>query len=1330
MQEPTSITTQRELLRTLRESNTQLATSVEAAERKQNQIAQVWDEFENLTTSWGLHTQKVAGTALVATNDGNAAAESNDAMKMLQRKLSSIRQMSNEASMDWKVVKTWSVDRGGFLGGKSVYLAFSSASPMLAAATPDGKVSIWNYSQLSEAETLHLSNTGVPNDIRFSSDGSKIAVLYPSGVGVVVVCDVTSGKELYAASAEAIDFSPDSFHIAIIEFKYVPAKALGQPYDKFNGANAYVMDAQDGTKLYSLVNSWGRLWKIAFSPDNKTIAVEQGGGVITIWGADAETHMVIATLQPKKRGILEGGFRKLRFSPNGRWLAAVGNGKVIQVWDTTSHEQLPLWQPFNKEFVDIQFSPQSDILAAANSDKSVTFWSVPDGKVLATLDFAQLEELTSISFSAGWQYMAVGGAGSVILLQAMKPSLPALASDFAQSYAVAEFWYKRESERVVAAHYRTIETRIANQRQQLISELDYPNQPALHSWDDDIWQSWRLGNSKPDVTRVGVISPEGNAIRALPAFTPIVGGRNLILESSGAAKAAANKAMQSVMLRLLASVPPGKLRFTMIDPVGLGQNFAPFMKLADYDDQLVTSKAWTEPHHIEQRLADVAEHMENVIQKYLRNEYQSIEEYNEKAGEVAEPYRVLAIANFPVNFSEAAARRLVSIAANGPRCGVYVIVTVDTEQPMPHGFNLADLERTATVIKHDGSRFVWDDDDFRDCQLELDSPPEPAIFDRIIKAVGEGAKSASRVEVPFERIAPPPAEWWQASSRDGISVALGRSGASKQQMLELGKGTAQHVLVGGKTGSGKSTLLHVLITNLALKYSPQEVELYLVDFKKGVEFKTYASYQLPHARVIAVESEREFGLSVLQGLDVEMRRRGDLFRKAGAQNIAEYRNDSGQPCPRIMLIVDEFQEFFTEDDSISQQATLLLDRLVRQGRAFGVHVLLGSQTLAGAYSLARSTIDQMAVRIALQCSEADARLIMSDDNPAARLLSRPGEAIYNDANGRVEGNNNFQVVWMSDDVREDYLRRIRQFAADKGNQPPQIVFEGNAPAEVEKNKPLTDLLAAPAWANPPRGISAWLGEPIAIKEPTAATFKRQSGSSLLIVGQNDEAALGMSMTALLSIAAQQPPAKGEGAPGACFYVLDFTPADAPYANLLSRLGEFVPHTVRAGSRRQLPDLIAELAAEVDRRLQTDDTGAYPIYLCIYGLHRARDLRPEEDNFSFSLSSEPAPPNPAKQFPTILREGPELGVHTIVWCDTLANLNRTLDRRALREFEQRVAFQMSAEDSSNLVDSPAASKLGQHRALFFSEEQGRAEKFRPYGLPSEEWLAEVGRRLKG
>src|SRR5207237_10443040 len=97
-----------------------------------------------------------------------------------------------------------------------------------------------------------------------------------------------------------------------------------------------------------------------------------------------------------------------------------------------------------------------------------------------------------------------------------------------------------------------------------------------------------------------------------------------------------------------------------------------------------------------------------------------------------------------------------------------------------------------------------------------------------------------------------------------------------------------HVLFAGKTGSGKSTLFHVIITNLALSCSPEQVEFYLIDFKKGVEFKCYAEKRLPHARVVAIESDREFALSVLQRVDEELKRRGVLFRAPCVEDFPGY----------------------------------------------------------------------------------------------------------------------------------------------------------------------------------------------------------------------------------------------------------------------------------------------------------------------------------------------------------------------------------------------------------------------------------------------------------
>ena len=124
-------------------------------------------------------------------------------------------------------------------------------------------------------------------------------------------------------------------------------------------------------------------------------------------------------------------------------------------------------------------------------------------------------------------------------------------------------------------------------------------------------------------------------------------------------------------------------------------------------------------------------------------------------------------------------------------------------------------------------------------------------------------------------------------------------------------------------------------------------------------------------------------------------------------------------------------EFFTEDDPVAQDASLLLDRIVRQGRAFGIHVILGSQTLGGAYTLARATLGQMVIRIALQCNEADAFLIMDDDNPAPRLLSRPGEGIYNDNAGALEANGPFQTVWIGEEERDAWLDKVSEVAKEK-----------------------------------------------------------------------------------------------------------------------------------------------------------------------------------------------------------------------------------------------------------------------------------------------------------
>ena len=744
------------------------------------------------------------------------------------------------------------------------------------------------------------------------------------------------------------------------------------------------------------------------------------------------------------------------------------------------------------------------------------------------------------------------------------------------------------------------------------------------------------------------------------------------------------------------------------------------MHLADHDELPMIEKIWTEPRHIEQQLVDLTEHMENVIQTYLRNEYETIDEYNAAAGEIAEPYHFLVIADLPANLTENAGQRLTSIAQTGARCGVYTLMASDTRQSFPRDVHREDLVEGSTLLHYKDGAIRSADPALESVRLELESPPEEQMLTRLVQAAGHAAEQAHRVEVPFSVITPSADEQWNASSAKELRVAIGQSGATRQQQLVLGRGTSQHALVAGKTGSGKSTLLHVLITNLALWYSPDEVQFYLVDFKKGVEFKTYADHRLPHAKVIAIESDREFGLSVLQRIDQELKDRGELYRELGVQDLGGCREKYDQPMPRILLVVDEFQELFVDDDKVSQEASLLLDRIVRQGRAFGIHALLGSQTLDGAYSLARSTLGQMGVRIALQCTESDSYLILSEENAAARLLARPGEAIYNDAGGKVEGNNPFQVCWLDDSVRDENLETVHVLAK-KNNGMADVapfIFEGNVPADLQRCQVLMDSIHETTPRKTPATLEAWLGDAIAIKDPTTVQFQLHSGSNLLLVGQREETVTAILESLMLALASQAP------ANDLQFHVLDALPADSVFHGRLMALGERLPHEVIAGTHKSSSDTMQKLGAILSTRRSAGNSDGPRIILMTHGLHRLRDLRRPEDDFSFSASDPDAPATPDAIFAELLKDGPAHGIHVITWIDTLNNLSRTLDRNSQREFEMRVLFQMGANDSSHLIDSPAASMLGLQRAIFNSEDSGIQEKFRPWALAPGEWLQDI------
>jgi len=91
---------------------------------------------------------------------------------------------------------------------------------------------------------------------------------------------------------------------------------------------------------------------------------------------------------------------------------------------------------------------------------------------------------------------------------------------------------------------------------------------------------------------------------------------------------------------------------------------------------------------------------------------------------------------------------------------------------------------------------------------------------------------------------------------------------------------------------------------------------------------------------------------------------------------------------------------------------------------------------------------------------------------------------------------------------------------------------------------------------------------------------------------------------------------------------------------------------------------------------------------------------------------------------IVRRGPEVGVHAIVWTDRLSSLAMHVTRATMREFALRVVMQMPTEDSALLIDSAQASTLQPNEALLYDEDAARVTKLRPYQLPSTEHVASL------
>ncbi|GAA8902052.1 hypothetical protein HpEKA32_00500 [Helicobacter pylori] len=196
-----------------------------------------------------------------------------------------------------------------------------------------------------------------------------------------------------------------------------------------------------------------------------------------------------------------------------------------------------------------------------------------------------------------------------------------------------------------------------------------------------------------------------------------------------------------------------------------------------------------------------------------------------------------------------------------------------------------------------------------------------------IKAYYEQKKQVKRELKDLQR----EQEFWTKSSQFRVSVPMGWDINHKEVCFEIGE-AQNHTLICGRSGSGKSNFLHVLIQNLAFYYAPNEVQLFLLDYKEGVEFNAYTDPILEHARLVSVASSVGFGVSFLSWLCKEMQERANLFKQFNVKDLSDYRKHG--EMPRLIVVIDEFQVLFSDSSTKEKERVeAYLTTLLKKGAA-------------------------------------------------------------------------------------------------------------------------------------------------------------------------------------------------------------------------------------------------------------------------------------------------------------------------------------------------------------------------------------------------------------
>ena len=516
---------------------------------------------------------------------------------------------------------------------------------------------------------------------------------------------------------------------------------------------------------------------------------------------------------------------------------------------------------------------------------------------------------------------------------------------------------------------------------------------------------------------------------------------------------------------------------------------------------------------------------------------------------------------------------------------------------------------------------------------------------------------------------------WCGNSSEEIKIPIGFINPHTIQYLQFGKNTNDYFgLIGGLPGMGKTNLLHNIILWGAMEYSPFELRYYLIDCKNGTGFNAYK--QLPHVKILSISNDLEFSASALDSLVQEMSERATAFKEASntmqrpIDSIEAYRELTCKPMPRILAIVDEFQVLLEKDDKISRINRNTFEKLFREGRSFGISIILSTQNLGGVDLSIRNITWKLSFRLS---SDIESNKILG--NGEALSLTRKGNAIINNQNGDKSRNIKFQVALLKCNIYHYVDVLCNKYANTYPNNPLERYFsDGDNNGHVERNRDLMRILETDNFETNDRYTDVFIGEPAFIREKHAyIRIRRQVGSNVILVGKDSKSAL--TIVGLLNYMLAK-----QSSDGSKFLVIDCFNIDSEFSGKMNFLKHY-SHNFDLKYLRDIDDAVKEISDELEERIERERNNENiqgRICLSILNMQSARALK--KDGHRVSPITE--------KLIKIIKYGPDFGVHVILHSLTYKGLTEIIDSSTLNEFENRIAL----DNGKSIISESTSSQI--------------------------------------